>query len=103
MIDLVLFDDGNIYHNPKITDLYGHRQYSNPKYSEWQYWYAWYPVIVLTWSWVPIFDRYLKTQKILWLTPVLKRTVDDQHTSVKSIKVKVFYEYTTMDNALKFS
>lgn len=99
MIDLVLFDDGLAYHDPKISDLYGHRQYANPTYSEWQYWYAWRPVAVLTWCWVPMFNRYLKTQKIAWLTPVLKRTV----VTTNQTKVKVFYEYTTMDNVLRFS
>lgn len=103
MIDIVLFDDGEIYHRPTISDLYRHCNYSDPVYSDWRYWYAWYPVVLLTWAYVPELSRYIKVKKLAWLTGILKRSVVDHHKTFKKVKVQVHYEYTTMENALRFS
>ena len=98
MINLAFYDDGNIYHTPNLNDLYKHRNYFRPVYSEWKNWYAWYPVIAVTWVWVPELDSFLKNIKLEWLTTVVRRKVVVDYKIFK----KIYHEHTTLYNVLKF-
>ena len=98
MSDEMLFDDGTRYRKPSLKDLYRHRYYIEPEYGDWESWYAWHPVRKLQWAWVPEFDSYLKLEKWVWRTELLRRKVSSRDIGLS--KRKVSWEYITMEEAL---
>lgn len=88
-------------YSPTIKNLYGHRGYIDPEYGSWESWYAWYPVKRVTWGYFSGRSGYVKVHRWEWRTHLLRRKVISKREPLAS-RTKVYWEYTTMEEALRW-
>lgn len=85
-----------------MDQLYGHRGYIDPVYGSWQSWYAWYPVRRVLWGTGAAVWK-VKLHRWEWRTNLLRRRVLSKHDHYSSQRKKAQWEYTTMEEALRWA